>query len=244
MRKWLPVADRFCRRWRREHVTNPVVLQNRRRGKICLDFKKAKCFPSKKLAYRPRFAPQDFEPRVGVPTLLGFRPTGSCGLNTGETAELRPRVVGASAGKWTRSRWNHISAWAASGKKHAEEISPGLSDFTSEPEEPPLPVITNDNGPRENRRWKSGEAQAGGLTAASERSPRAMLQITGWRCRALVMSELKALSLAIQSPERLPHTQVRRLRSVSNGLGAGFAIAKAENADRFDVSPRRFNRNQ
>jgi acetyl-CoA acetyltransferase family protein len=212
-----------------ESMSNIPLLFKRAAAEKFSRLARAKTF-GQRLQVFAKFRPGDFKPRIGL--LLGLTDP-ICGLNMGETAEVLARQFDITREEQDAFALRSHQRAVAAREKLAQEICPvyPASDLQSQksPGAKPSPVVTGDNGPRENQ---SAEALAklkpvfdrrnGSVTAGNSS------QITDGAVALLVMTEQRAEELGLTPLGVLTGYAYAGCDPARMGLGPLFAIAKAE----------------
>lgn len=165
----------------------------------------------------------DFQPRIGLQ--LGLTDP-VCGLNMGETAELLARESGVSRAEQDDFSLRSHQRAIAARENLAEEICPVFPATSLQPDNP---VITQDNGPRENQSQAAlaklklvFDRKTGTVTAGNSS------QVTDGAVAMLVMSEQRATELGFAPLGVLTGYAYAGCEPSRMGLGPLFAIARAE----------------
>jgi acetyl-CoA acetyltransferase family protein len=212
-----------------ESMSNIPLLFKRAAAEKFSRLARAKTFGQRLQAFA-KFRPGDFKPRIGL--LLGLTDP-ICGLTMGETAEVLARQFDITREEQDAFALRSHQRAIAAREKLAQEICPvyPASDLQSQksPGAKSSPVITGDNGPRENQ---SAEALAklkpvfdrrnGSVTAGNSS------QITDGAVALLVMTEQRAEELGFTPLGVLAGYAYAGCDPARMGLGPLFAIARAE----------------
>ncbi len=173
------------------------------------------------------FRPSDFQPRIGLQ--LGLTDP-VCGLNMGETAEVLVREFGISRELQDAFAMESHARAIEARDRLAEEICPVYVTGKTPK------AIVQDNGPRADQAPKTlaklkpvFDRKTGTVTAGNSS------QITDGAVALLVMSEERALELALTPLGALTGYAYAGCDPARMGLGPVFAIARAE--ERLGLSP-------
>ena len=212
-----------------ESMSNIPLLFKRAAAEKFGRVARAKTFGQRLQAFA-KFRPGDFKPRIGL--LLGLTDP-ICGLNMGETAEVLARQFGITREEQDAFALRSHQRAVAAREKLAKEICAVYPASNLQSQKSPgakaSPVITGDNGPRENQ---SAEALAklkpvfdrrnGSVTAGNSS------QITDGAVALLVMTEQRAEELGFTPLGVLAGYAYAGCDPARMGLGPLFAIARAE----------------